>query len=107
MIKYTFILSPAGIGLDCHRTWEALCLGCIPIVCIPEFKNLFEKHVQGDFDNFYKEAGDDKKYSKFLALNLIDIVSSAPKRQRNIFLSSLINYAKSQSDISSVFIKAY
>jgi len=72
-----------------------------------EFKNLFEKHVQGEFDNFYKEAGDDKKYSKFLALNLIDIVSSAPKRQRNIFISSLINYAKSQSDISSVFIKAY
>ena len=72
-----------------------------------EFKNLFEKHVQGDFDTFYKEAGDDKKYSKFLALNLIDIVSSAPKRQRNIFISSLINYAKSQSDISSVFIKAY
>jgi len=42
MINYTFILSPAGIGLDCHRTWEALCLGCIPIVCIPEFKNMFE-----------------------------------------------------------------
>jgi hypothetical protein len=72
-----------------------------------EFKNLFEKHVQGDFDNFYKEAGDDKKYSKFLALNLIDIVSSAPKKQKNTFVSLLINYAKSQSDISSVFIKAY
>lgn len=42
MTKYTFILSPAGVGLDCHRTWEALCLGCIPIVCIPEFKNMFE-----------------------------------------------------------------
>ena len=42
MINYTFILSPAGIGLDCHRTWEALCLGCIPIVCIPEFKIMFE-----------------------------------------------------------------
>jgi hypothetical protein len=42
MINYTFILSPAGVGLDCHRTWEALCLGCIPIVCIPEFTNMFE-----------------------------------------------------------------
>lgn len=42
MVKYTYILSPAGIGLDCHRTWEALCLGCIPIVCIPEFTNMFE-----------------------------------------------------------------
>lgn len=29
---YAFVLSPHGNGLDCHRTWEALCLGCIPIV---------------------------------------------------------------------------
>ena len=41
-INYTFVLSPTGVGLDCHRTWEALCLGCIPIVCIPNFKQLFE-----------------------------------------------------------------
>ena len=27
-----FVLSPEGAGLDCHRTWEALLLGCIPIV---------------------------------------------------------------------------
>ena len=24
--------SPCGNGDDCHRTWEALLLGCIPIV---------------------------------------------------------------------------
>jgi len=30
--KYAFVLSPAGGGYDCHRTWEALLLGCIPIV---------------------------------------------------------------------------
>lgn len=30
--KYAFVISPPGEGLDCHRTWEALCLGCIPIV---------------------------------------------------------------------------
>lgn len=27
-----FVLSPAGNGFDCHRTWEALYLGAIPIV---------------------------------------------------------------------------
>lgn len=32
MTEYAFVPSPAGNGLDCHRTWEALCLGCIPIV---------------------------------------------------------------------------
>ena len=32
MISCAFVLSPLGNGLDCHRTWEALVLGCIPIV---------------------------------------------------------------------------
>ena len=31
-IKYAFVISPHGNGFDCHRTWEALILGCIPIV---------------------------------------------------------------------------
>lgn len=30
--RYAFVVSPHGNGLDCHRTWEALALGCIPIV---------------------------------------------------------------------------
>jgi hypothetical protein len=30
--QYVFLASPAGGGLDCHRTWEALALGCIPII---------------------------------------------------------------------------
>ena len=30
--EYAFVLSPHGNGLDCIRTWEALILGCIPIV---------------------------------------------------------------------------
>jgi len=30
--EYAFVISPHGNGLDCHRTWEALVLGCIPIV---------------------------------------------------------------------------
>jgi hypothetical protein len=32
MIEYKYIISPLGNGLDCHRTWEAIILGCIPIV---------------------------------------------------------------------------
>lgn len=27
-----FVLSPRGNGLDCHRTWEALMMGAIPVV---------------------------------------------------------------------------
>ena len=32
MGKYAFVLSPHGNGLDCIRTFEALCLGCIVIL---------------------------------------------------------------------------
>jgi hypothetical protein len=31
MLKYRFVASPYGGGPDCHRTWEALVLGCVPI----------------------------------------------------------------------------
>ena len=30
--NYKFIISPHGNGLDCHRTYEAMFLGSIPIV---------------------------------------------------------------------------
>jgi hypothetical protein len=29
---HAFVLSPHGNALDCYRTWEALLMGCIPIV---------------------------------------------------------------------------
>jgi len=32
MAKYKFVASPPGDGIDAHRNWEALYLGCIPIV---------------------------------------------------------------------------
>jgi hypothetical protein len=40
--KMTFVLSPHGNGYDCHRTWEALALGCIPIVKTSPIDYLFE-----------------------------------------------------------------
>ena len=43
MIKYAFVLSPHGNGLDCHRTWEALALGCYPIVKTSGLDPLFDE----------------------------------------------------------------
>lgn len=40
--QYQFVLSPHGAGLDCHRTWEALLLGCIPIVKAARINDLFD-----------------------------------------------------------------
>ena len=37
MKKTLFVPSPAGNGLDCHRTWEALYLGAIPVILKSEF----------------------------------------------------------------------
>jgi hypothetical protein len=42
MIKYRFIISPHGNGLDCHRTWEALALGCYPIIKSSPLDCMFE-----------------------------------------------------------------
>lgn len=42
MTKYAFVISPPGMGLDCHRTYEALCLGCIPIVIGEFLDNIFK-----------------------------------------------------------------
>jgi len=41
-IEYAFVVSPKGNGIDCHRTWEALCLGCIPIILESDMNNLFD-----------------------------------------------------------------
>ena len=44
MSCHKFVLSPPGNGIDCHRTWESLYVGCIPIVIknyiYDNFKNL-------------------------------------------------------------------
>ena len=39
--EFSFVISPHGNGLDCHRTWEALCLGCIPIVKTSALDSLY------------------------------------------------------------------
>ena len=42
MTKYSFVLSPHGHGLACHRTWEALVLGCIPVVKTSSLDKLYD-----------------------------------------------------------------
>jgi hypothetical protein len=40
--KFAFVISPHGNGYDCHRTWEALILGCIPIVKTSNLDELYD-----------------------------------------------------------------
>ena len=64
---YKFIVSPLGKGIDCHRTWEAIILGVIPIVkrttiypLIKDFPILFvdsyEEVTQEKLDSFVYPA---------------------------------------------------
>lgn len=36
-----FVVSPPGNGLDCHRTWEAILMGAVPIVLRSPLDSLF------------------------------------------------------------------
>ncbi len=40
--QHAFVASPFGIGIDCHRTWEALALGCVPIVKKTKMASIFD-----------------------------------------------------------------
>ena len=40
--EYAFVLSPHGRGLDCHRTWEALCCGHMVLVPSSPLDSLYE-----------------------------------------------------------------
>jgi hypothetical protein len=43
LASYSFVASPPGNGLDTHRTWEAMYLGCVPIVLRSYMTEYFEK----------------------------------------------------------------
>ncbi len=40
--QFRFVVSPHGIGIDCHRTWEAMLVGTIPIVRRSSIVELFD-----------------------------------------------------------------
>ena len=42
--NYKFVISPEGNGIDCHRHYEALMMGCIPIV---ELNPLIKQKYKG------------------------------------------------------------
>ena len=40
--EFKFVASPKGLGTDCHRTWEAMLIGTIPIIDRSEMSHLFD-----------------------------------------------------------------
>jgi len=53
MAACQFVASPHGGGYDSHRTWEALALGCVPIVKrVPAMSPMFDRLPVWEVDNF-------------------------------------------------------
>lgn len=40
-----FVVSPSGNGLDCHRTWEAIYLGAVPVVLEGQIHTEISSHL--------------------------------------------------------------
>lgn len=63
MKKFKFVLSPRGAGEDCHRTWEALYLGCIPVVLSSSINEIYQDLpvlVLDSWDQISKEFLEEK-----------------------------------------------
>ena len=56
--RYAFVVSPHGHGLDCHRTWESLLLGNIPIVKRSSLDELYEGLPVVIVDDFSEISAD-------------------------------------------------
>ena len=59
-----FVISPPGNGLDCHRTWEAIYLGCVPVVKRSSLSEEFTMNLPilavEDWSDFFNLSNDQK-----------------------------------------------
>ena len=66
--NYKFVISPEGNGIDCHRHYEALLSGCIPII---ERNPLIEKKYEGCpilYTTSYEEINEEYLNNKYLEM---------------------------------------
>lgn len=64
LAEHCYVLSPRGHGLDCHRTWEALLMGCIPIVRSSTLDPLYE-NLPVLIINQWEEVTEEFLYQKY------------------------------------------
>jgi hypothetical protein len=64
LLNSYFVISPPGNGLDCHRTWEAIYLGCVPVVLCDSLSEEFTTRLPifavKDWSDFFKLSTDQK-----------------------------------------------
>jgi hypothetical protein len=85
MAKYQFVISPQGNGIDCHRTWEALYMGCFPIV------------IKNYIYTFWKE----------LPIIQVNDYSEVTYDLLNLYLNKSYNYSKAYIHYWKNYIKNF
>ena len=116
--EYKFILSPPGAGIDCHRTWEALYSGTIPIIIsssineiytdmpvliVNDWNEITEKLLKVKYNEIQqklrnKEYNMDKLYFNYWR----DLIDKSINREQNILLD--INYSLKKDNHNIHFI---
>jgi hypothetical protein len=101
--RFCFVASPEGGGRDCHRTWEALALGCVPIVkSWGEGDSLFEGlpvWIVKDWSEVTQKACEQKKRE---FENVVVDFSNCPKLSLKYWVDKIrCYYPSSNSTISA------
>jgi hypothetical protein len=78
LVRYGFVASPPGNGVDCHRTWEALYLGVIPIVRRSPFYDSFPGLPVAFVDDWKEIASWTPQYLECLFADLSPKISETP-----------------------------
>lgn len=96
LARFAFTISPRGNGLDCHRHWEALLMGCIPIVQHSLLDPLFEdlpvlliNNWSEVTDAFLREQAEKMAYKKYrhekmFADYWLTLIKNVQKKAQNI-----------------------
>ena len=93
---YKFVISPEGNGIDCHRHYESLMAGCIPI--IEEHPGIREKYAGCPvlYTKDYSEITED--YLKETYTCMLDTVYDFSKLMLSSYDSSTQNEIKSNGN---------
>jgi len=82
MSRFRFVISPPGNGLDSHRTWECLYMGCIPVVIKNKIYDNWdglpilqvEDYSELTYDKMHEFAGLKFNYEKLYATYWKDLI---------------------------------
>lgn len=104
--RHAFTLSPTGVGPDCHRTWEALLLGSVPILrsspldplfrdlpvlLVENWRDVTTERLRRERDRFSNASFDFSRLTLHYWTSRIDGIASPPPMRMTIdqFTSSL------------------